>query len=84
MLIRTTPKFNKSLRKYSHLESVIDQKIQLFMVDPQHPSLRLHKLTGKLQNYYSISINMSLRITLYFEEDGSVTLSDIGTHAIYG
>jgi len=33
-------------------------------MNPHHPSLRLHPLSGKLQALHSVSINLSYRITL--------------------
>jgi mRNA-degrading endonuclease YafQ of YafQ-DinJ toxin-antitoxin module len=50
-------------------------------VDPGHPSLRLHKLKGRLSDLFSVSINITYRITLYFiiEEDAIVPV-DIGSH----
>jgi len=32
--------------------------------NPQHPSLRLHVLSGKLNGLHLVSINLSYRITL--------------------
>jgi len=49
--------------------------------DPFHPSLRLHHLKGKLQDFHSISINMQYRIIIDFiirEEE--IILIDIGAH----
>ena len=34
--------------------------------DPYHPSLRLHKLKGKLSDFYSISVNMEYRVIIDF------------------
>ena len=49
--------------------------------NPYHPSLRLHKLKGKLQDYYSVSINLQYRIMLDFiiQED-KIILIDIDKH----
>ena len=45
----------------------------------QHPSLRLHKLTGKLSGLSSVSINMSYRITLeLIIQDNDIILINIG------
>lgn len=47
----------------------------------QHPSLRLHKLTGKLSGLSSVSINMSYRITLeLIIQDNDIILINIGSH----
>ena len=49
--------------------------------NPYHPSLRLHKLEGRLCDLYSVSINMAYRISLEFilEKDTLIPIN-IGTH----
>jgi mRNA-degrading endonuclease YafQ of YafQ-DinJ toxin-antitoxin module len=50
-------------------------------LDPNHPSLRLHPLKGKLKDLYSISINISYRITLeIFVTDKEIVLVRVGHH----
>lgn len=53
----------------------------LLKIDPYHPSLRLHKLKGNLDGFYSVSINMQYRILIDFiiKED-QIILLDIGEH----
>lgn len=51
---------------------------------PFYKSLRLHKLSGILADYYSVSIDMKRRILIDFIiEDKIITLIDIGDHNIY-
>jgi mRNA-degrading endonuclease YafQ of YafQ-DinJ toxin-antitoxin module len=58
--------------------------IELLEQNPNHPSLRLHALKGKLKGYHSISIDMSDRIMLdLFFKDNLIILIDIGTHDLY-
>ena len=38
--------------------------LKLLQANPQHPSLRLHALKGKLSGPHSVLINLSYRITL--------------------
>ena len=50
-------------------------------VDPFHPSLRLHKLKGNLNEYYSVSINMEYRVVIDFLiVDKEIIPIDIGSH----
>jgi mRNA-degrading endonuclease YafQ of YafQ-DinJ toxin-antitoxin module len=50
-------------------------------LDIQHPSLRLHELTGKLSGLSSVSINMSYRITLeLIIQDNDIILIKVGSH----
>jgi addiction module RelE/StbE family toxin len=58
-------------------------KEQIFRENPLHPSLRLHNLKGKLDGYWSISINRYYRILFKIKENGDIVFLSIGTHAIY-
>ena len=56
---------------------------KLFRSNPFHPSLRLHKLDGKLKGLWSISLDMKYRIVFKPLEDGVILLISIGLHSIY-
>ena len=46
-----------------------------------HPSLRLHKLSGRLNGLSSVSINVSYRITLeLIIQDKDIIMINIGAH----
>jgi addiction module RelE/StbE family toxin len=75
--------FKKSLRKYSSYKVQIIKKLKKFIENPFDPSLKTHKLTGKLSSYWSFSIDYNLRIIFEFIDKESVGLIDIGTHEIY-
>ena len=49
-------------KKDKKLFSKIEKQIVLFETNPKHPSLRLHKLTGDLKNFWSISITRDFRM----------------------
>ncbi|MBI2635959.1 type II toxin-antitoxin system RelE/ParE family toxin [Candidatus Peregrinibacteria bacterium] len=55
----------------------------LFAENPFHPSLKLHKLSGKLEGYWSIWINRQYRIILSMQGGGDAIFISIGTHAVY-
>jgi mRNA-degrading endonuclease YafQ of YafQ-DinJ toxin-antitoxin module len=52
------------LKRHPDLEKQYLKTLQLLELNPHHPSLRLHPLSGKLQALHSVSINLSYRITL--------------------
>ncbi len=52
------------IKRHPDLKKSYLKTLQLLEINPFHPSLRLHALQGKLQPLYSISINLSYRITL--------------------
>jgi mRNA-degrading endonuclease YafQ of YafQ-DinJ toxin-antitoxin module len=71
----------KFLKKHPELLDIYAKVIRLVEVNINHPSLRLHKLKGRLSQLSSISINMSYRITIYFLiEKNTIIPIDIGSH----
>lgn len=71
----------KFFKKHADLVSPYEKTLQLLEINPRHPSLRLHQLQGKLSDLYTVSINISYRIALYFiiQEDLVIPV-DIGSH----
>ena len=57
---------SKFVKKHPDLISQYEKILMLLEIDPNHPSLRLHSLKGKLKDLHSVSINVSYRITLEF------------------
>lgn len=50
------------------------------MKDPFDRSLRTHKLSGKLKDLWSFSLEYDLRVIFYFAEKDKVVFVDIGKH----
>jgi toxin HigB-1 len=57
---------SKFVKKHPDLISQYKKTLKLLEIEPNHPSLRLHPLKGKLKDLHSVSINISYRITLEF------------------
>ncbi len=76
--IRRTKRF---FNKHPELISQYEKTLKILEINPQHPSLRLHRLKGKLNNLHSVSINISYRVTLefYFIER-EIILVNVGPH----
>jgi len=55
----------------------------LFIKNPFHPSLRLHKLKGRMRGFWSISINRKYRIIFNPLGGGEFVYTNIGKHSIY-
>ena len=69
------------LRKHPELKKQYRKTLELLDLNPHHPSLRLHKLSGDLSALHSVSINISYRITLEFLVEGNTILPvNIGKH----
>ncbi|HXK49835.1 MAG TPA: hypothetical protein PKW56_05165 [Clostridiales bacterium] len=71
----------KFLKKHPDLITQYEKTIELLELNPYHPSLRLHKLTGKLSDLHSVSINITYRISIeFFIQEDKIIPVDIGTH----
>ncbi len=74
-------KIKKFLKKHFDLYPKVSKTLTLLSDNPFHPSLRLHKLKGNLEEYHSVSIDMSYRIVIEFIiKDGEIIPIDIGSH----
>lgn len=58
----------------------VKKQLKLFTHHSKHPSLRLHKLTGRFHNRWSISINRSIRLVYIQLNINEIYVVGIGTH----
>ncbi|MEI6089142.1 MAG: type II toxin-antitoxin system mRNA interferase toxin, RelE/StbE family [bacterium] len=72
--------FKKLLKTSPEIEEKFWDKIYIFYNNPFDIQLKTHKLSGKLKDLWSFSIDFSIRIIFYFESKNEVTFTDIGTH----
>ena len=72
--------FKKRIRNQIILEKKFWQKVQLFINDPFHRNLKTHKLSGKLKNLLSFTIDYDCRVIFYFKTSSKAVFVDIGTH----
>ena len=82
MLLFYGQRFLKQLSRFRSKDALlklVQLKLNYLATDPHHPSLRLHKLSGKARSSYSISINSLIRVIAYLRKDGWHLFS-IGTH----
>lgn len=78
-------------KKFQEMFSTLPQEIKnrslkaeyLLKENAFHPSLRLHKLHGKLAGYWSISVDRKYRIIFGAKEDGVILFISVGKHSIY-
>ena len=54
------------LKKHPEVLKQYEKTLNLFDLNPHHPSLRLHRLKGRLSDLHSVSVNISYRITITF------------------
>ncbi len=71
----------KFIKRHPELLGQYRKTLELLEINPQHPSLRLHPLKGRLAGLHSVSINISYRISLELViSDQEIILVNIGTH----
>jgi addiction module RelE/StbE family toxin len=73
------------LRKNPQLEEKIFTTLELLAASPFTPSLKPHKLSGKLEGFWACSVAYDCRIVYSFERDADsddeiILLIDIGSH----
>ena len=72
----------KFFKKHKNIYPQYEKIMKILEYNPTHPSLRLHKLQGKMNKFSSISINMKYRVIIDFIiVDNSIILIDIGSHS---
>ena len=84
MTIYPTSQFKRSFKKLpKNIQQLTITKNKIFRENPHAPSLKTHKLKGKLSSFWSYSVKYSYRVVFEFVDDKTVIYHDIGTHAIY-
>lgn len=82
MILRFSSKYTKRYRKLPQpLQAKVDDVIRQFYKDPFAPSLKNHKLKGKMSYANAIFVGYDFRII--FQEYNNYTLVlmlDLGTH----
>jgi mRNA-degrading endonuclease YafQ of YafQ-DinJ toxin-antitoxin module len=73
------------IKRHPELRQQYLKTLELIRANPFHPSLRLHPLKGRMAGLYSVSINLSYRITIeLLIEDERITPVNVGDHdAVY-
>jgi mRNA-degrading endonuclease YafQ of YafQ-DinJ toxin-antitoxin module len=72
--------FKKWIKGNRDVEAKFWQKLEQFATNPFDPSLKTHKLSGKLEEFWSFSIGYDERVLFYFTHDGKAVFVDIGSH----
>lgn len=89
MKLKSTKQFDRAYRKfvrrYSFLKSKIDDTLVQMGTNLADPSLKTHKLGGKLRHLVACSCGYDCRIIFSIEQDKAtsekfIVLIDVGTH----
>ena len=75
----------KFLKRHPDVEVQYAKTLELLELNPHHPSLRLHGLSGRLDGLQSISINLKYRVTIeMIITESEIVLINVGDHdAVY-
>lgn len=74
--------FKKQYKKLRAREQEkCDERITLFMKEPNHPILNNHSLGGELESYRSINITGDLRVIYEIVAENTVLFVLIDTHS---
>ncbi len=72
--------YSKLIKNNKQLEELFFNRLETFINNPFDPSLKTHKLSGKLSECWSFSINFQLRVVFVFIDTDQVILENIGNH----
>ncbi len=75
------------IRQFNKLDPILKNEVEdtvnLLKDNKNHKKLRVHKLSGKLKECYSCSVNYSHRILFMYENKKQITLLAVGDHSVY-
>lgn len=84
MSIYYSSKFAKEYKKLPNkIKTLAEEKEAIFRKDPFDPKLKTHKLSEKLKQYHSFSVDYQYRIIFEFAGKDAIWFHSIGTHEIY-
>ena len=72
--------FKKRIKGNTIKENSFYKNIDLFINNPFDPKLKTHKLTGKLKDLWSFSIDYNLRVVFHWIDENTILLENIGSH----
>ena len=86
MIFRYTSTFKRQFKKLpKQFQQQFVDRLNIFVLDPAAPQLRVHPLKGKYSGYWSMNINGDLRAIYQKQGDEIIIFALIGTHSqLYG
>ncbi|KKU03431.1 MAG: hypothetical protein UX52_C0018G0017 [Candidatus Amesbacteria bacterium GW2011_GWA1_46_35] len=73
------PEFNKYLSKHN-LSKKFNKQLNLFLNNPNHPSLNTERLEPKQYKLYSFRIDRKYRVVFLFSEPDLIEVVEINDH----
>ncbi|MDR4509010.1 MAG: type II toxin-antitoxin system mRNA interferase toxin, RelE/StbE family [Candidatus Brocadiaceae bacterium] len=72
--------FKKKIKGKQNIENKFWEKVNIFINDPYNTQLRTHKLSGKLEELWSFTVEYDVRVIFYFSEKDKVVFVAVGKH----
>jgi mRNA-degrading endonuclease YafQ of YafQ-DinJ toxin-antitoxin module len=72
--------FKRKIKGNAVLEARFWERLEIFQTNPFDQRLRTHKLSGRLKDLWSFSIEYNLRVVFSFLDGDRALLVDIGSH----
>ena len=84
MNIIYSPKFAKEYKKLPlEIKIKAEKKEKIFRKNPKDVSVKTHKLSGKLKNFWAFSIDYNHRIIFEFVNKKTIYFHSVGNHSVY-
>jgi len=84
MKIFYTKKFEREYKKLAkEIKLKVESRESIFRKNPFTRSLKTHKLSAELDDFWSFSVDFSYRIVFEFVDESNVFFHSIGNHDIY-
>ncbi len=86
MIIKYEKQFKKQYKKLSkNYQIQFYEKLELYLVDPTAPQLRVHPLQGAFAGYWSMNVNGDIRALYTVRGEELIIFALIGSHSqLYG
>lgn len=72
--------FKRKIKGNALLETRFWERLEIFQNNPFDQRLKTHKLSGRLKDLWSFTIEYDLRVVFSFLEGDRALFVDIGTH----
>jgi len=72
--------FKKQIKYQPETETKFWKTVEIFTTNPFDKRLQTHKLSGKLKDLWSFTVEYDLRVIFYFVEEHKAIFVTIGKH----
>jgi len=82
MKIVTNKKFDKKVQKQPiKIQKELKKRLYIFIEEINDPTLKTHKLSGKLKDMWSFNVSGDVRVVFDKSQKDVIILVDIGSHS---